>query len=265
MLSLPSFLRTITLASASLLASLSAQAMDQFRYGDPKFGSAYAPSWIVGYGGIEFAKDAYYYYGGFDVAVGGNVRRSGLMLRGTVGFSDYDYSSTGAVGTRVEGDFREMAASIGYKIVRRNSSMSFYAGADYRNHAQTPEDLNASANGREFGGVFTGDYRYDNRHMYFTFEALYATAFDNYRATARAGYTIENVTFGPEVAVLGDAEFNAQRFGGFMLLRTKPDPTVQSGLLLSAGYQFVDDPDTDILSFVGHEGAYLAANVAWPF
>ena len=264
MLSLPSFLRTITLASASLLASFSAQATDQFRYGDPKFGSAYAPSWIVGYGGIEFAKDAYY-YGGFDMSVRGDVRRTGLMLRGTVGFSDYDYSSNGAVGSRVSGDFREMAASVGYKFVQRHSSMSLYLGADYRNHAQTPEDLNASANGREFGGVLTGDYRYDNGRSYLTFEALYATAFDNYRATVRGGYTIENVTFGPEVAVLGDAEFNAQRFGGFMLLRTKPDAKVQSGLLLSAGYQFVDDPDTDILSFAGHEGAYLAANVAWPF
>ena len=265
MLSLPSFLRTITLASASLLTSFSAQATDQFRYGDAHFGSAYAPSWIVGYGGIDFAKDAYYYYGGFDMAVRGDVRRSGLMLRGTIGFSDYDYASNAVAGSSVAGDFREIAGSVGYKIARRHSSISVYAGGDYRNHSQDPEDSNAAVTGGKFGGVFSAEYRYDNGRAYLTLEGLYSTVFNNYRGIIRGGYTIESVTFGPEVALIGDDAFNAQRFGGFMLLRSKPDATVPSGLMLSAGYQFVDDPDTDILSYVGHEGAYLTANVAWPF
>ncbi|MEM7751148.1 MAG: cellulose biosynthesis protein BcsS [Pseudomonadota bacterium] len=265
MLSLPSFLRSLTLASATLLTTFAAEATDRFRYGDAKFGSAYAPSWIVGYGGIDFAKDAYYYYGGFDMAVRGDVRRSGMMLRGTIGFSDYDYASNAVAGSSVEGDFREISGSVGWKITRQYSSMSFYAGADYRNHSQDPEDSNAAVSGGKFGGVFSADYRFDNGRAYLTLEGLYATAFNSYRGTIRGGYTIESVTFGPEVALIGDDAFNAQRFGGFMLLRYKPDPKVQSGLLLSAGYQFVDDPDTNIQSYAGHEGAYLTANVAWPF
>ena len=216
-------------------------------------------SWAVSYSGIDFAQDSHYSYSGILISTQRDLSKSGIMLHGFVGYGAYDYSQPSLPGGKVDGDIVQLSGLIGYMFVRQGGSVGIYVGVDYQDHDLSPADPSNQISGDEVGFKVAGDIRHTTNRHYLTLEGSYSTAFDSYWSRARAGLTFDRITFGPEGLALGNASFDAQRIGGFLLVRHQLTPRLPVELTLSGGYQFLDD-SVGSSSFAGGEGAYGAVN-----
>lgn len=238
----------VSLASTSSLA-------DRFDFG------ARNAKWAVSYSGTDFAQDSHYSYSGIVVSTQRDLSKSGIMLQGFVGYGSYDYSQPSLPGGTVDGDIVQLSGLIGYMFVRQGGSASVYVGVDYQDHDLSPADPANKVSGDELGFKIAGDIRHASDRHYLTLEGTYSTAFDSYWTRARVGLTVDRFTFGPEGLALGNDGFDAQRLGGFMIVRHQLTPSLPVELTLSGGYQFLDDTSSSGgSSFAGGEGAYGAVN-----
>ena len=221
-------------------------------------------SWAVSYSGTDFAKDSTYSYAGLLISTQRDLSKSGIMLHGGVGYGSYDYANPSVVGGTVDGDVIQLFGTVGYMFVRRGGSLGVYVGFDYQDHDLSPADPSNQISGGEFGFKVAGDVRHVSDRHYLTLEGTYSTAFDTYWTRARVGLTVNRFTFGPEGLALGNSSFDAQRVGGFMLIRHQMGSTPIE-LTLSSGYQFLDVSSATGGTFAGGEGAYGAINFSIVF
>jgi len=245
------------LAAAVALVSTPALAGGEY-YG----GQQQQPTWIVGYSGVDIAKDSHYFYTGALVALNRDLSKSGFVLQAFSGYGSYEYANPSVPGGRVDGDGVQLSAMLGYMFVGQAATLALYAGVDHQNYDLTPNDPSNRVSGSETGVRIGGDLRTTGNYHYASLEGYYSTAFESYWARARVGAKVDRFTFGPEGVMLGSEGYDARRLGGFVMTKLNLSPNVSSELTFNAGYQFVDQGQ---FSSNGGEGAYGGMNLSFSF
>ena len=232
-----------TTAAFALIASASA--------GDVGSGPG-APPRAVFFSGADTVQGSFYTYDGVIVALNGDLARDGFMLRLYGSYVRYDLDP--GHGTGWQGD-----AMIGYKFTRGPVWGSIFIGVDSQDYDLKPDDPTAQVRGQETGFKVAGHLSTAyGSPFYAAIEGNYSTAFDSYWARVRAGLYRDKLTWGPEFAVLGNVDFDAQRLGGFVtihdisVLRFRP-----FDLTFSVGHQWVNDSNNGTVGGVGGgDGTY---------
>jgi hypothetical protein len=256
-----------------LMASAVAAAAD----GGGSTKDFYGPTYShIFFSGGEVVKDSWETYSGGIFALNRDLSREGVLFRIMGAYGRYEYVDNcptclpPAVGNQHDGKMTQGDAMIGYQWVRNTVEVGLYVGVDYINHDISPPDPNNPVSGSETGFKVAGEIETKTLQMglphYFFLEGSYSTAFETYYLLGRAGLNRNGTIFGVEGWLLGDETGNAQRLGGFVMFERNLRPDVLAEVVLSGGYQFVDDIDTKYCgSFFGSEGAYAALNVAFKF
>lgn len=239
-------------------------------YALPASAGSYEPAGDLAYplvvvSGIEVVERGHESYTGLFYALNGDLDRDGIVLRMHGSYGDFDYR-TGA--GKIDGDYWQGDVMLGYQWVRSGFDFGVYVGVDYQDYDLSPDDPTSDLRGDEVGFKVALDLESngnDNSPFYLAIRGDYSTAFDSYYALARVGYDLGRFTVGPEGWLLGDESGDAQRLGGFLKLDLPELGTVSSELLLSAGYQFVDDSNKKKGGNFGEEGAYATINFKTAF
>ena len=154
-----------------------------------------------------------------------------LLFRANAMVGRYRYNATGFVNVHVDtynGDLM-----VGYrKAVGNDWWLSSYIGANF--DQQNNPDPAATVRGTQWGlrGIAELYGPLTQKLLLSTFVS-YSTAFQTYYVATKVGYRItDKVSFGPEIAALGNTGFRNMRYGAAT--------DVQTGLgmlILSAGFQ----------------------------
>jgi hypothetical protein len=229
--------------------------------GDMSSGPAPTPPRGVFFSGADAAQGSWYAYDGVVIALNGDLTRDGFMLRLYGSYVQYDLDP--GHGTGWQGD-----AMVGYKFSRGPVWGSIFIGVDSQNYNLSPDDPTAKVRGQETGFKVAGHLSTAyGSPFYAAIEGNYSTAFDSYWARARVGLYRDKLTWGPEYAVLGNVDFDAQRAGGFVtihditVLRFRP-----FDLTFSVGHQWVNDNNNGTVGGVaGGDGTYGAVSFSMVF
>ncbi len=207
----------------------------------------------VWYSGYDVVKGSRYVFTGAAVALNGDIYRNGFYLRSYGSRVDYDLDPGNGLGYQID-------VMLGYRMTLGKVFGGVYIGADYQNFRLDPDDPFAEVRGPEWGFKVEADVATLRNGLpyYLGLEGYYSTAFQTYWARARAGLTMHGITFGPEGAVVGDLEFDAQRLGGFIIfdipLFARSTPLEVS---LYLGHQFVGSSGNAIDGNIGGgDGTY---------
>jgi Cellulose biosynthesis protein BcsS len=214
----------------------------------------------VWFSGFDVVKDSRYYYDGIIVALNGDLGRDGFFVRAYGSRDDFD---------RNPGDGRQWQADValGYMFSRSKIDYEIYAGIDYQNVKLSPDDPSAEVRGTEWGfKVGAGIETEKELPYYFRLEGNYSTAFNSYWARARAGLRRDRFTFGPEASVVGDADFDAQRLGAFVMFDFQLPRFRPLEVTLSGGHQFVSGSESGATGGIGGgSGTYGLINLSVTF
>lgn len=214
-----------------------------------------SPNSIVYFSGFDTVKDASYMFQGAILALNRDIGRDGFVLRAYGSHVDYRYDNAGidTSGTGWQGD-----AMLGYKVSAGRIWAAAYVGVDYQSFKLTPDDPTSRVRGSEIGLKVAGDIASlrNEGPVYFALSGNYSTAFESYWARARVGANSWGLTFGPEVAALGNKGFDATRVGGFVTFDLPLIPRLPLEVSLSAGHQFVSG-NSGVGSTGGGEGTYF--------
>lgn len=207
---------------------------------------------VVWYSGIEVTENAWFTYSGGLLSANGNLAAPGITFNGAIGGGNYDYDTLAVAGGNVDVDYLTGHVLVGYTGIFDNLWLGLYGGVDFQRHDLDVFDPTNSVTGTEVGAKVVGEVlTVGAKEFYFDGYGSYSTAFDTYFARVQLGPVVNGVSFGPEGAILGDDEYNAQRIGGFVKLPVNLGPGFDAGTLsFSGGYQFSDD------SRDSAEGAY---------
>jgi cellulose biosynthesis protein BcsS len=186
-------------------------------------------------------------YLGAGYAFGKGLYESGWRLRAVGAFGGYDYdgslSSRGMrVPTNFDGDDANVAALVGYQLRRQSLFLRFFAGIEAEDQHIVPHDPNNSVQGSEVGLKLQAESWFDySPRTFFSLDASYGTAFQEYWTLARAGYRVSpHLSLGIEGGALGNEEYNAGRGGAFTRIYfRKIEITVSGGF---TGNYLEDDP-----------------------
>jgi hypothetical protein len=209
--------------------------------------------------GVDASDNAAGFYVGAGYAFGKGLWESGWRLRAVGSFGRYDYDSTlpspaGAVPTNFDGDDAYGAALIGYQFRRNTLFLKLFAGIEAEDQHITPRDPNNSVQGSELGLKLQAESWLDySPRVFFSLDASYGTAFQEYWSLARAGYRLRpSLAIGVEGGALGNEEYNAGRGGGFTRFYwNATEITVSGGF---TGNYLEDEPS-----------GYISASVYRPF
>ncbi len=237
------------LATASFAIG-SAQAADLYTPDGPP--ATFGPSTVL-FSGFDVKEDSYFLHLGGVHAWNGDLNTDGWLLRGFVGFGEYDYNAGGALG-KVNGDVFTADLMVGYQWFDSNVRYSAYVGGNFADNDLSPNDPANSTRGSEFGAKVQLEAETANvTDYYVSGAASYATTNDDYWARLRVGHTVgAGYVVGPEGVLLGNDEFDQQRIGLFL----KGASLGPIGFSVSAGYAFVDGNGDD--SVYGSLGASYA-------
>ncbi len=225
-----------------------------------------SPKSTVVFSGAEASKDASYFYSGVIYALNRDLGRDGFLLRAYGGVAMYEYDTVSVPGGRVDGDGYQVDAMLGYIWHLGHLNFSAYLGVDYQDYDLTPNDPDSDVNGDEVGFKVAADIMSAGGPVYYTLQGSYSTAFDTYWARARVGLDTGRFVIGPEGVVLGSDGWDAQRVGGFAMLRFELSPSLLSEITVNAGYQFVSGDDSSNTGGTsGGEGAYGGIGFAMVF
>jgi hypothetical protein len=166
--------------------------------------------------GVDFAPDSWYTYLGAVTALSGQdiTTQDGWLLRGSVGYGEYDYQTTAVAGGEVDADTRAFDLTIGYANFFDRGSVKAYLGGDIINHDDSPDNPNSEVDGTQGGvkGLLELDLKPMDR-VGLGAMGSYSTAFDTYWSRFTANYDFGAFALGPEVLFLGNEDYNQSRFG----------------------------------------------------
>lgn len=183
--------------------------------------SAYAEAnqLLAGYNGWT---DYDYGYVGGVTALNHDMKADGWLVRSTVGYGEYSYSSM-AAGGKVDVDLTNADALVGFqKFLTGFSSggtgrIALFLGVDYQDHNLNKLDRSNRATGNEFGIKGYGELRLPiDTKVFFNEEGSYSSAFDTYRFTSHLGYYMNNFAVGPELEFVGNNAFDEEHLGLFI-------------------------------------------------
>jgi hypothetical protein len=189
------------------------------------------------YSGFEGVKDANSFYGGFDMALNGDLSRRGFVLSGYGAFGNYTYRNQTVPGGTVDGDLTEFSGLIGYQVYAGSVSLLASAGVDWQNNDLSPPDPANPVSGSETNFVASGtvERRASDKPLYLKLFGSYTINNNSYWAKGRIGYNFGKVVIGPEGAFYGNENFNSQRAGAFITFPL----TRRLSLDLAGGFNFV--------------------------
>ena len=222
----------ITAASLSLGANTALAA-------DDIVSAAPTDSTVV-YWGAEAGQDATTLYAGVVHALNGDLDSDGILARISGAFGDYSYNTVAVAGGVVDIEAKSADIMIGYQVVQPTHVAAIYVGADYRDNELTPSDPNNSTEGGEAGFKVQAEAstRGDGPGMA-SILASYSTAYETYFVKGRLGVRNDGLAFGPELAVLGDEEFDGYKAGVFLSGLQLGD----IGMTLYGGYESSEGKD----------------------
>jgi hypothetical protein len=166
--------------------------------------------------GADFGPDSYFLYlGGVTALQNQDIRtQDGFLLRGSLGFGNYDYDTPAVPGGNVDSDVFSGDLMVGYGHHFGPHTLSFYAGGEFQNHDPSPNDPGNSVDGTEGGVKAQLELNaHPAENCVLDLAGSYSTAFDSYWSRGFAGYDFGPVTIGPEIGFLGNEEWDQVRFG----------------------------------------------------
>jgi hypothetical protein len=161
-------------------------------------------------------------YVGAGYAFGKGLYESGWRLRAVGALGRYHYDSSLLnrgidVPTEFDGEVSYGAALIGYQLRRQSLFLKFFAGVEAEDQHIVPRDPNNAVQGSEVGLKLQAESWLDySPRIFYSLDASYGTAFQEYWTLARAGYRVSpRFSLGIEGGALGNEEYDAGRGGGF--------------------------------------------------
>jgi len=206
----------------------------------PTQGFAQDTKSVVSYSGFEAVDSALFYYSGAILAFNQDISRPGFLINGFVGIGDYDYSTTGVPGGKVDGDATWLRGMLGYQTFAWDMRLAAYAGVDWQNNELHPKDTSNPVAGGETGFIIDAEMEtLKPSDIYFGLIGQYSTANEWYWSRLRTGYGFGRVIIGPEGILFGNVGFDAQRAGAFLDVPVKLGRDLVFDVTFSGGYQWI--------------------------
>lgn len=218
------------------------------------------PKRVVVYSGGEVTANSWVSYSGAVLALDGDLAKAGISLRAFFLSGEYDYKNALVTNGEVDADLYLGDVMIGYTGVFNGVWLGLYGGVEFADHDLSPNDPNNRVNGNKVGAKVIAELTtVGNQPLYMNAFLSYSSGFGSYFNQFQTGITVREITFGPELAVLGDKGWSAFRYGGFV--KTPIDLSflgLPSGKLsLSGGYQNAKDASTRGNSSSGSYGTFV--------
>lgn len=173
--------------------------------------------------GSDHTESSHFGHGALIWAFGRSLYEPGWRLRLAGGLGQYQYDgtlalSTGATPLRFSGATGLGEVLLGYQWRLGGLSLKAYGGLQYGEHRIEPDDPGNPVRGSVWGGKAAVELWAElSEAVWLSLDGAYASAFDDYRVQARAGYRVHPaVSVGVEAAALGNAGFDAGRAGLFL-------------------------------------------------
>ncbi len=205
--------------------------------------------------GSEVGLDSLTAYTGLIKAFNGDISKSGYLGRGFISYGNYSYETAAVAGGSVDIEALSGDLMLGYQVVGDQAIISGFAGLDIQSNALTPDDPQNSTSGSAHGFKVQGEVRTtDNAPAQASLIASYSGANETYYSRGRVGINVGNFFVGPEASLLGNEEFDSQKYGAFIsgLKISSLDVSVNVGYANSSGSGSSD-------------GAYAGFSLVRPF
>lgn len=210
--------------------------------------------------GVGFKEDVVAAYIGGVLAVNGDINSSGLQVRLSGTFVDYEFRSGFAPSGKADGELYRGNASLGYQIAMEAVRISLFAGVDVQDRDINPAAANDGRLKNEAGFFVSGRVASNTPGPFsMSVEGNYSTANSSYWTQAKLGYRFGSVKVGPEIGVLGNDVFDELRIGGnaeFGLL---------SNLLLQVNAGYAEKLSGGGSGGSGGDGAYGGGTLVFLF
>ncbi len=209
--------------------------------------------------GVGLKKDVIAGYAGGVFAWNGDLGSSGLLLRTSALYVDYDFNTALSPSGRANGDLYRINGSIGYQMVGDGITWALFAGVDYQDRDISPSVANDGRLKDEAGFIVNARVATNGDMIPLTLEGHYSTANNDFWARAQTGFDLAAFTVGPEVSILGNDAYTEARFGGYASWHVSSDFDLQ----FRAGY--AEQLSGAGGSNSGGDGVYGGASVVFTF
>lgn len=220
------FLHDIWFVAASAFLVLAISAVAASAGGDFKPVSKYQaekPKRFATFSGSNYKEDSYFTYMGGIYSLSGDLGKNGFVGRAFVGYGNWEYDLSNNPPVEVEGDKVIFDAMLGYQAFFGGWRSSWYVGVEHQETDLSPLDPSNRTRGGATGAKVQGELeRVHIDRFFFSLYGSYSGANSSYWTQARAGIKFNNLILGPEVAGIGDEEYESVRVGGFARFEIKP-------------------------------------------
>jgi len=217
-----------------------------------------AKSTVV-WAGVGAQKDTIAGFAGGIWSPDGNLDATGILFRVDLLYVDYEFNTGLSPSGKADGDLSRGSASIGYQVAGDGFTASLFGGIDIQDRDINPSVADNGKLDDDLGFVVTGRVATSGRYQYpASIEGRFSTANNDYWAQARIGYRLEEITIGPEGAVLGNDDYNAVRIGAYASFNLG-----EAILQINAGNNFASRSGSSSAS--GKDGIYGGATVVFLF
>jgi len=193
-------------------------------------------------GGFSGSEDSNYGYIGAVIPVNSTLGDEGFRVRLWGEYQEYDYDGNiGGTPTSFDADGFGGNFSVGYQWNFQSTTIAAYAGVALRDIDISPTDPSSDTEDDDVGARFQLEiYPQLSSNIDAALIGTYTAVFDSYWVRLRPGYKLPNgLKIGPEITVLGDDNFDKQKYGAF--LSGIKLGNVKVGI--NAGYEDDDDDD----------------------
>ena len=163
--------------------------------------------------GFETRDNSWYSHLGYMNDLDGDLSTGGLFVRAFGGYGQYDY--VGGTDGSITGSLFDADAGLGYRYLINNFVIGAYAGVHVRDRDLDGFDANASES-TDWGARFSLDVTGRVGNIYVSAIGQYSTVEESVWSRFRTGYVFGKLTIGPEYVYMRDAQFEENRFGGFV-------------------------------------------------
>ncbi len=213
--------------------TLAASGLETARADSPKSTAV----WV----GAGVEEGAYAGYIGGIWALNGDLGASGILLRSSLAYADFEFATDSSPDGEANGEFAQGSVSLGYQISGDDFAMSLFGGIDVQDRKLRPSAAETGDLDDHTGFIVTARLAKHGPTPYpASIEGSYSTANDEYYAQARIGRDFGTFDLGPEIAVLGNEDYDAVRVGAYASFDLEDGPIVQ----LSVGYHSSDETST---------------------
>lgn len=204
------------------------------------------------FAGVDAREESDVGYAGLTYYFNNDILSDGFLVRAAASRANYEYTTDFG---ETDADVIGYELMVGYQRVWDSFTARGLIGLDYEDHDFSPDNVFDDNRGSDTGVKVRAEVETDfSSPDYASLFVSYGSAKERYWARLRGGREFSGLVVGPELIFLGDQEYDEQRLGAFLMLKT----LIPVSLAVSAGYA---DPDTDR----GDSGPYLAFEISKTF